>query len=183
MADKGKKNKKGRKAYLNDIRPNLAGEYVYVGDYYTFVPDGKSFPRALAEIIICSLLGFLGLVCAGFVEAGGMGNCFYVIIPYMGEAISLFVLLWAVSKLLFKGSKLREYVYGSSVLRIPGAATVTAAFAGAGALAIIVFTVLNGIDGSAGEYILLLLGKALNIAAMLMLRKLMKSLSWKVDGK
>ena len=183
MAEKGKKTKKGRKSYLNDIRPNLAGEYVYVGDYYSFVPDGKTFPRALGEIIALSLLGFLGLVAAGFVEAGGMGNCFYVIIPYMGEAISLFVLLWAVSKLLFKGSKLREYVYGSSVLRIPGGSIVTAAFSAAGILAIIVFTILNGIDGSALEYILLLGGKGLTVASMLLLRKLMKSLRWEIVGK
>ena len=179
----GKKNKKGRKAYLNDIRPNLAGEYVYVGDYYSFVSRGKTFARALGEIIALSLLGFLGLVCSGFVEAGGMGNCFYVIIPYMGEAISLFVLLWAVSKLLFKGSKLREYVYGSSVLRIPAAAITTASFAGAGLLAIILFTILNGIDGSAGEYALLIAGKAVSAASMILLRRLMKSLKWEVEGK
>ncbi len=180
MANTSKK-KKGRRSYLNDIQPNLAGEYVYVGKYYTFVSKGKSFRRALCEIVFLALLGFIGLVAAGFVNAGGMGNCFYVIIPYMGEAISLFVLLWSVSKLLIKGEKLREYVYGSSVARIPTAAVCCAAFAGLGLLCIIVFTLLNGVDGSAGEMLLLLAAKAVSIAAPLLLRRLMKSLRWEME--
>lgn len=182
MAKSNSKSKKGRRSYLNDIRPNLAGEYVYVGDYYCYVPQGKSYRRAVAEIAALSVLGFLALVAAGFVNAGGMGNCFYVIIPYMGEAISVFVLLWAVSKIIIKGEKLREYVYGSSVLRIPAASICCAAFAGAGMVCILVFTVLNGIDGSAGEYILLLAAKAAAVAAPLLLRRLMKSLKWEVSA-
>ncbi len=181
MANTGdKKKKKGRRSYLNDIRPNLAGEYVYVGDYYCYEPQGKSYRRAITEIAALTVLGFLGLVAAGFVRAGGMGNCFYVIIPYMGEAVSVFVLLWAVSKIIIKGEKLREYVYGSSVLRIPAACVCCAAFAGAGFICILVFTLLNGIDGGAGEYVLLIAAKAAAVAAPLLLRKLMKSLKWSV---
>lgn len=182
MANTGSsKKKKGRRSYLNDIQPNLAGEYVYVGKYYCFVPQGKSYGKAIAEIVILALLSLAGLVAAGFVNAGGMGNCFYVIIPYMGEAISVFVLLWAVSKLLIKGEKLREYVYGSSVLRIPTAAVCCAAFAAVGIVCILIFTILNGPDGSIGEMMFLLLGKAFAVAAPLLLRRLIKSLRWEIQ--
>jgi len=181
MANTGdKKKKKGRRSYLNDIRPNLAGEYVYVGDYYCYVPQGKSYRRAVAELSLLTLLGFLALVAAGFVNAGGMGNCFYVIIPYMGEAISVFVLLWDVRQIIIKGEKLREYVYGSSVLRIPAASLCCAAFAGAGVVCILIFTILNGIDGGAGEYLLLLAAKTVAVAAPILLRRLVKSLKWEV---
>lgn len=177
----GNKKKKGRRSYLNDIRPNLAGEYVYVGKYYVFVPGQKSFRRVLAEILFLCLMSLLGLIGSGFVNAGGMGNTFYVIIPYMGEAISVFVLLWAVSKLLIKGKKLREYVYGSSVLRIPAASICCAAFALAGIICITVFTVLNGPDGSAGEILLLYAAKAVSTASPLLLRKLVKSQRWEIE--
>lgn len=180
---KGSDNKaKGRRAYLNDIRPNLAGEYVYVGNYYCYVPKGKSFRRALAEIIALSLLSLAGLVAAGFVRAGGMANCVYVIVPYMAEAIAVFTMLWAVCKLLFKGRRLREYVYGSSVAKLPVRTVCSASFAGLGLLCIIIFSAINGIDGSIGEFVLLLLAKAVAIAAPLLLRKLINSLSWEIDA-
>ena len=173
-------DKKGRRAYLSDIQPNLAGEYVYVGSYYCYVPQGKTYLRALSEIILLSILSLAAFVAAGLVRAGGMGNCFYVLLPYIGEAISVFVLLWAVSKILIKGEKLREYVYGSSILRIPGACVCSAAFAAVGLIGILIFTLLNGTDGSAGEYILLLAAKLIAIAAPLLLKKLMKGLKWEI---
>ena len=63
--ENGKANKKGRRAYLNDIQPSLSGEYVYVGAHYRYVDGGKSYLRAMIEISV-----FVALVLAGFLAAG-----------------------------------------------------------------------------------------------------------------
>ena len=182
MAEKKEKKKKpGRKAYLNDIQPNLEGEYVYTGKHYHFVPGKKSWERASREIAFFSILTLAAFAGAGFTEAGGMGNCFYVLIPYMAEAISLFLLLWSGGKMAFKGGKIREYIFKSSAARIPGACLCTAAFAALGIVCISVFLVLNGTDGSVGELAALYLCKVLSIVSALLLRRLMKSLSWSLS--
>ncbi len=179
--DKEKARKKGRRAYLDDIRPNLAGEYVYTGSHYRYKPEAKSFRRALTEIVLLAVLSLASLLAAGCVRAGGMGNCFYVIIPYIAEAIAVFTLVWAVTKLLINGEKLREYIYAASVEKLPVRTLLSAIFAAAGTLCIIIFIILNGIDGSIGEIILLLVAKIVAIAAPLILRKLLSSLNWEKE--
>ncbi len=179
--DKNQTRKKGRRAYLDDIRPNLAGEYVYTGAYYRYQADKKSFARALSEIVLLAALSLAAVIASGFVRAGGMANCFYVLIPYMAETIAVVTLVWAVGKLLIKGERLREYVYGSSVLKIPVRAFLSAIFAIVGAVCIIVFIILNGIDGSIGEIIILLVAKIFGISSPFALRKLMRGLNWEKD--
>lgn len=176
------KKKKGRKAYLNDIQPNLAGEYVYVGAHYRYASEGMSYSRARAAIMLLEGLSLLSLIAAGCVSAGGMGNCVYVIVPYIAEAIAVFVTAYAVFKLVMGGEKLREYVYEASVKRIPGGALCSSVFAVVSAVCILVFTILNGIDGSAGEFVLLTAAKAVGIAAPLFLRKFIKTLKWEKEA-
>lgn len=179
--EKEKAKKKGRKAYLNDIRPNLSGEYVYTGAHLSFVPENKSYRRASSEISAAALLSLAALVAAGFVRAGGMGNCFYVLIPYMAEAIAVFTLLLAVYKLLSRGSRLRDYEYESSVVKMPVRALLSAIFAAVGLVCILVFVGINGADGSPGELVLLFAAKAVAIAAPLFLRKLLSALRWEKE--
>ena len=68
--DKPKRKRKNRKAYLNDIRPNLSGEYVYVGAHYRYAGTDKSYGRAIAGIVVPALLSLAGFLAAGFVNAG-----------------------------------------------------------------------------------------------------------------
>lgn len=177
---KGKK--KGRRAYLNDFQPNLAGEYVYTGVYYAYDGKDMDFPKARSRVLLFSMLSMLGLIGAGCVSAGGMGNCFYVLIPYMGEAISVFVTAWAVVRLLLNGSRLREYIYGAIIPRIPVAALCSAVFAAVGCVCIAIYIILNGIGGPVGELALLIAAKAAAISAPLLLRRHVKSLQWKKES-
>ena len=179
--EKEKAKKKGRRAYLQDIRPNLSGEYVYTGAHLNFVPEKMSFRRAAFAIAGYALLSLAGFVAAGFVSAGGMGNCFYVIIPYIAEAIAVFTLLLAVYKAISRGSRLRDYEYESSVVKMPVRALLSAIFAAIGLVCIAVFTAINGIDGSAGEFALLLVAKAVAITVPFLMRKLLASLRWEKE--
>ncbi len=179
--ENNKTRKKGRKAYLNDIRPNLSGEYVYTGAHLNFVPGKRSYRQAASGMAAYALLSLAGLVAAGFVRAGGMGNCFYVLIPYMAEAVAVFTLLLAVYKTLSRGSRLRDYEYESSVVKIPVRALLSSVFAAVGLVCVLVFVILNGPDGSLGELIALLAAKAVAIVVPLLLRSFMASLCWEKE--
>lgn len=180
--DNSKPPKKGRKAYLNDFQPNLAGEYTYTGAHYRYAGNKMSYRSARAQVIISVSAMLAGLLAPGFVRAGGMGNCFYVLIPYMAEAISVFVTLYAVFKMLTGSERLREYIYEKSVLRIPGGCICCAAFAALGFICSMIFSAINGIGGSTAEAAVLIVGKTLGITAPLSMRKHILSLEWKKEA-
>lgn len=180
--DKSKRPHKNRKAYLKDIRPNLSGEYVYVGAHYRYAGKDLSYGKAIAGIAVPALLSLAAFVAAGFVNAGGMSNTFYVLIPYMAEAIAVFTLLWAVCKLLMNGQRVRDYIFDASFNKLPVRALLSSVFAAVGMVSIIVFVAINGPDGSMGELVLLFAAKILAIVAPLVLRKLVKLVKWEKEA-
>ena len=177
----GKARRKGRKAYLNDFQPNLAGEYTYTGANYRYVGEGMDYRRVRRCTAAAAAAMLAGLLVPGFVSAGGMGNCFYVLIPYMAEAISVFVTMFAVYKMLSGGEKLREYIFEKSVKRIPGGCVCCSAFAALGLVCSMVFSAINGIGGTAAEAAVLIVGKCLGVSAPLVMRRLILSLDWKKE--
>lgn len=182
MAQSSKRSpKKGRKAYLNDFQPNLAGEYTYTGAHYRYAGEGMDYRCARRYTAIGAAAMLAGLLAPGFVRAGGMGNCFYVLIPYMAEAISVFVTMFAVFKMLTGGERLREYIFEKSVLRIPRACLCCSAFAALGFICSMIFSALNGIGGSTAEAAVLIIGKLLGIISPMAMRKHLLSLEWKKD--
>ena len=179
MAQNSKKApKKGRKAYLNDFQPNLAGEYTYNGAHYHYVGEGMSYGSVRRNTVFGAAAMLVGLLAPGFVRAGGMGNCFYVLIPYMAEAISVFVTMFAVFKMLTGGERIREYIFEKSVKRIPAGCVCCAVFAAIGFVCSMVFSAINGIGGSTVEAAVLIVGKCLGVTAPLALRKHILGLSW-----
>ena len=175
-----KKSRKGRKAYLNDFQPNLAGEYTYNGAHYRYADSRMPYSAARGKTLLFSLLTLAGLIIAGCVSEGGMGNTFYVIIPYMAEALCVFLTLMAVFKMLRGGERLREYIYTSSVKRIPPSTLCAAVFAALGIICSLIYIILNGI-GSPLELAILYIGKILGIIASLALRKHVLGLIWEKE--
>ena len=179
--DTNNTRKKGRKAYLNDFQPNLAGEYTYTGAHFRYTGSGVDYRLCRRGTMFGAIAMLVGLLAPGFVNAGGMGNCFYVLIPYMGEAISVFVTLWAVFKMLAGGERLREYIYEKSVKRIPAGCICCAGFAALGFVCSMVFSAINGIGGSTAEAAVLIVGKVLGVAAPLSMRKHILAQTWEKE--
>ena len=182
MAKEDNKTRRtGRRAYLNDIQPSLSGEYVYVGAHYRFVAEEKTYLRSMLEISVLAFLSLAGFLAAGFVRAGGMSNCIYVLVPYMAEAIAVFTLLLALGKALIKGRRLREYEYEASIVKLPVRALLSAVFSAVGLIGIIIFVIINGAGGSVAELVVLLVGKVVSVVAPVALRKLMAALHWEKE--
>jgi len=175
---KQEKKQKGRKAYLNDFVPNLAGEYTYNGSHYRYTGPIMPYSRMRSQLVVGFVGVLAGLLLPGFVSVGGMGNCFYVLIPYMAEAISVFVTLYALFGMITGGEKIREYIFEKSVKRVPGGCVCCAAFAAIGFVCSMIFSALNGVGGSTAEAAVLIIGKCLGVTAPLALRKLVLSSSW-----
>ena len=57
-----------------------------------------------------------------------MQNCFYVLLPYLGEFLGAASVIWALAKLGMDWSAVREYNYKKSVAVLPVRTAVTAVF-------------------------------------------------------
>lgn len=69
---------------------------------------------------------------AGGIPAPGMQNCFYVLLPYLGEVVAAASVVWALAKLGTDWREVREYNYEKSVAVLPVRTVVTAGFAALG---------------------------------------------------
>lgn len=173
MADK--KEKKGRRAYLEDFRQDINGEFVYEGDRYTL--EGGNPGKVRARLWIFSGLLAAACVLGGCLPARCMINCVYCILPYVGELIGVFTLLWAMVKLTKAGDELRGYVYEKSVGTLPQRSFVAALFAALGAIGTMLYVILNGLDTpvyTAAYFVL----KIIETAAAWLIHKTVLALKW-----
>ena len=128
--------------YLNDFKRSANGEYVYTGNVYLF-GDYKDSGIKLGAL--CGLC-FASVIGSGFINAAGLNNTFYVIIPYILEVACLFALCWNTVRLLWAKGELREYIYKPVTRGIPSSAMALSIFAGIGLICSIIFILINGFE-------------------------------------
>ena len=152
-----------------------------MGAHYRYAGPDMSYSRARGMSILFAAAMAVGLLAPGFVSAGGMGNCFYVLLPYMAEAIAVFVTLYAVFKMLSSGERIREYIFEKSVKRIPAGCVCCSVLAAIGFVCSMIFSAINGMGGSTLEAAVLIVGKLLGIVAPMTLRRHILGLSWEKE--
>ena len=136
------KTAKGRK-YLDDFKKAPGGEYVWTGK--VFIIAGPR--RAVALLAVLSFAAAAAVIGSGCVNAAGLSNTFYVIIPYILEAAAVFALCWQTVKLLLAGEKIKAYIKDSAEKYLPAASVGLTAAAAAGLAASSVYLILNGTGG------------------------------------
>lgn len=147
MADK-KKKRPGRRDYLNDFHPNVAGEYIYTGTHYIYNVETKSFKTHLTHLWV---FGALAMVCA--IVGGCLPNVHfdkvpYVLLPYTVGLVACGATLYALGKMSVGGGKLRSYVYKSSVAKLPRRTLITAIASGLTFVTGIVAALIGKLAGS-----------------------------------
>ena len=163
-----------RWGYLNDYKKNAAGEYVYTGRVYA-LGDGKRYRAALSALAFGAAAVAVG---SGCINAAGLSNTFYVILPYIGEIAAVFVLCWNTVRLLTAGQQIKAHVRDALEKYLPPAALALIVCSAAGLIASPVFLILNGTEGKpflCGLYLFL---KAVNVVLGLFARRHVKALSW-----
>lgn len=135
MAEEKRKKKRGR-AYLNDFRVNVAGEYVYTGKIYVWKSDRK---KALWTLWLYTGGALALAVLAGCIPDTGMEGAVWALLPYAISLIGAMTCVYAVIRLTAAGETLREYVYDAAVNSLPGRCCMTEIFS----LAAIVGNLIN----------------------------------------
>ncbi len=170
----------GRKRweYLNDYKKDSGGRYVYTGGYYTFSGTGEERKKAYAVLTALLVMISAVVIGSGCINAAGMSNTFYVIIPYIFEVAALFALVWNSVKLLKSGKNIKEYNFSSAMKYISPASVMLAVFAAAGLICSAVFIILNGFDGGTFRCVLYLAAKAADVTLGLIFRKQFLNYKW-----
>lgn len=119
--------KHNRRAHLDDYQPTEDGSYTYTGLLWRWqVPHAReAFVREAWSLVAVATACTIG---AGFVPAPGVGNAFFVLVPYVISAGCLALTCACVWRITHEGVQLRNHVYASAVKGLP-----VRAYVGAGA--------------------------------------------------
>ncbi|MBQ6608341.1 MAG: hypothetical protein IJH69_04475 [Firmicutes bacterium] len=169
-----------RKDYLKEYKQGESGKYEYGGISYTF--DGTPEERKKAYLTLTGIAVLLtaSVIGSGLIDAAGMVNTFYVIVPFIGEVCALFAIWWNLSKLLMEGEKIRGYIFESVNNKVDPATLILIFFAVLGLAMSVVFQVTNGFEGKMLKCFLYLFTKALNAVLAFLMKKYYNTLKWKV---
>lgn len=86
-----KKERKGRRAYLDDFRRTVDGEYIYIGATYAFQGEQSTRKRGLLRWGILAVGMVACAIVGGCIRAPGTVNCAYVLIPYAVGILAAFL--------------------------------------------------------------------------------------------
>ena len=172
-----KRGKRGANSYLNDFHLNVSGEYVYEGELYALEDKPQHAAKKKKFWVLTALLTAVS-VAGGCLPAPGMSNCFYVILPYLGELTCSLLVAWVAVRLGTNCSAVREYVYERSVPVLPRRAAAAAVFAALGAVAEIVFLAVAAEERHLPWGAVYLLLKAVGVFAAGEIRRLFLASNW-----
>ena len=172
-----KRGKRGANSYLNDFHLNVSGEYVYEGELYALEDKPQHAAKKKKFWVLTALLTAVS-VAGGCLPAPGMRNCFYVILPYLGELTCSLLVAWAAVRLGTNWSAVREYVYKRSVPVLPRRAAAAAVFAALGAAAEIVFLAVAAEERHLPWGAVYLLLKAVGFFAAWEIRRFFLASNW-----
>ena len=145
-----------RKEYLNNYQKNDAGQYVYTGDYYRMEGSEAEVKRNYLRLGCLSLVLLLSVIGSGCINAAGMSNTFYVILPYIAEVALLFAFEWQTVRIFASGKKIKAYVYASAAPKISPLAMGLVFVSAVSFVCSAVFMIRNGFENKMLECFLYL---------------------------
>lgn len=177
MSDKKeKKERRGRRSYLEDFRRSASGEYIYAGAHFAR-KGGYSRREHLLRLWPAGAVLIAAAVARGCVPVAGMAGgslaSIYVLVPYMCELICAVSVVWALVRLSANAEPLREYVYSATAAILPVRSAFAAAFAAAAFIGEAVFFAFHGPEG-----LPLIALPAIACAAALIVRRFSRLQEW-----
>ncbi len=170
--------KKNRWEHLNDFKKDENGRYEYQGKSYVFAGSGDEQKKAYIKLWSYLILSSASVIISGCISGAGLTNSFYVIIPFLAEAVCLFTLIWNHFKLFTKKSEIRTYIYNSAHPKITPSAMLLAFFAVAGFITSVIHSVTTGFEDGAVKAAIYLALKLSCTCAALFYRKVFLTLEW-----
>lgn len=170
--------KRGKNSYLNDFHLNLAGEYIYEGECYACRMAEAERKKLRLRLWALAALSTLSATAGGFIPAPGMQNCFYVLLPYVGELIGSVSVVWAFAKLGSNWESVREYTYERTVTVLPQRTALVMFFAALDLVGECVFLLRSGSGGRGGFAVLFCLLKLLSFLSALTIHRAIRRTTW-----
>lgn len=136
--------RKSKRAYLDDFHKNSKGTYEYRGKIFRCVNGSEAFARTKQKMLETGIIAFVCALAAGCIPAPGMTGTVYMILPYVFGLISMISLEWALCCLWRSELMLREYIYESTVKKIPHRSILTGILNLAAALGGLVYLFVAG---------------------------------------
>ncbi len=166
--------------FVSEHKQTADGQYVYVGDYY--ILHGHS--EAKKRLGLLWALAFVTVIGSGFINAAGLNNSFYVIIPFVAEVACVFALSWEIIRLLYnKNGEFKSYYYNKLVNNVPAASAILSAAAAVGFICSTVFLFLHGFEGKIIQCIIYLLLKTASLIIGILIYRYYKTLEWEKKEK
>ena len=182
MADTKKKK---HRAYLDSFQKNEKGTYEYTGNVYQFQGTKDQENELRRELLklwgLCTVL--MGcLITAGCISAPGMDNCFYVLLPYTAALMAGISEFWALCRLTSGSDPLKEYVYESSVVKMPGRAVLTVSCIGMSMIGELVYICFHGIGEMMACFCIFVVMNFLAAASAILMRRQIQGMTWEKYG-
>ena len=180
MDEEKKTRRRGRRAYLDDFRRNVSGEYIYIGPLHAFRGTAESRKRGLIRWGLMAVgMAALGIV-GGCIYAPGTTHCAYIMIPYVAGLLAAWSVLWAFARLAKGGDPLRGYVYDATVSQFRLRTMITAVGAGCAVAGELVYVALHGVQGMLPGMLLFLGSQGAMLALALLWRPLGREMVWEL---
>lgn len=178
MEEKKKTSRKGRRAYLDDFRRTVDGEYIYIGATYIFQGEKQARKQGLIRwgLLAAGMVAFA--MVGGCIRAPGTVGCAYVLLPYALSILAAFSVLWGYVRLAKGGEPLRAYVYDATVQQFTLRTVLTAVGAAGSVLGELIYVILNGTQGMVLGMIVFLVSQAAVLALALLWRPLGRDMTW-----
>ena len=160
--------------YINEYKRTADGQYVYTGNLYIL----HDAPNVRKRMGLLWALAFVTVIGSGFINAGGMQNSFYVIIPYIFEAVCIFAMSWHVIRLICTKDDFKEYYYNKIVNGLPASSFILFVSAAIGFIASVVFDITHRFDGKMLLCILYLVSKLVSFALGVLIYRFYKTVEW-----
>lgn len=144
MAERKKRGRAAKAAYFVSAGN---GNYIYTGPLYSLCSAKLTAKRAgVRRLLFGGSVFALSLIC-GLIPVPGLGNTFYVIVPYALSLVFAAVLLWKSARIAYwRYDDLREYVYETTVKQLPVLTLFCAVFAGVSVAGEALCLIIDGVD-------------------------------------
>lgn len=170
--------KKGRRAYLNDFHKDEKGSYVYRGELYDYAGGKEALKKELWILWgICAAM-LAALLAAGCMNAPGMRDCFYVVLPFSVSFVFGISVCFGMWQLTRGGSPMRAYQYEKSIGVMPHRTMGTMICAGISIAGELTYLFRNGFSGKMSPAIFFLLLEPVAFLLTFLLRKRIMQMIW-----
>ena len=134
-------SRKKTRERIQHYHKNESGGYDFDGACYHWQDPSLRTPFLRNGYIrICLGIGLM--ILAGCLPAPGADHAAYILIPYAAGIVAGVLSLLAFIRLSLEKEKLRDYVYDSSVMKLPGRLVVSLAGSAAAGLAQLLYIVV-----------------------------------------